>query len=317
MSRILIWYDQRIKHTELSQKFLADKFPNERIITTNSLEEVLENISDTEILVSVPYNKEVLEKGTNIKWIQALGAGYNHYDINYLKSRNIKLSRIVGAHNIHLSEFALMGMLMLVREMNVMAQAQHSHHWQNEIHQERLYGKTLVLIGCGAIGMDIARYSKMLGMYIIVINRTPPKLNDIIDESYSSDKLEEILPRASIVLTMLPSLPNTYHFMTYERFQLMSSSAFYINLGRGDVVSTEVLYKVLSENMIKGAFLDVFENEPLPLNNPLWSLKNIIITPHTSGYYHHYLAETFECFYKNYCLYEKGEELYTRVDNLY
>ena len=321
MSRILVWHDKRMIHTNNSQEFLKKHFPNETIVVTNDRDVVLQNIADTEILVSVPYDKEVLEKGKNIKWIQALGAGYNHYDISYLKSRNIKLSRIVGAHNTHLSEFAIMAMIMLVREMGTMAQAQQNHHWQFELHQDRVYGKTLIVIGCGAIGMDIARYAKMMGMHVIgIVDSIDPKNatkdSDILGEIYTSKEIDDLLPKADIVLTMLPSTPETYHFMSYERFKKMKSTAFFINLGRGDAVESSVIYDVLSQNIIKGAFFDVFEQEPLPSDHPIWTLKNIIITPHSAGYYHHYLANTFECFHKNYCFYEKGEELLTRVDNL-
>ncbi len=152
MSRILIYHDTRIFNTDMSKSFLNEKFPDEKIIVSNNRNEVLDNILDTEIFVSFFYDKEVIEKGKNIKWIQTLAAGYNNFDIQYLKSRNIKLSRTVDAHNIHIAEFSIMAMIMLAREMNIMAKGQFNSHWQKELNQERIYEKTLLLLGYGAIG---------------------------------------------------------------------------------------------------------------------------------------------------------------------
>ncbi len=316
MSKIIIWPDTRMEYTNLAKQFIEEKFSNDEVIVTTDRNVVLDNIADTEILVSTPYDREVVEKGTNLKWIQALGAGYNHYDIEYLKSRNIILSRIVGAHNIHMAEMAIMGMVMLAREMNLMNRAQNDRVWYKELDQERIFEKTLVLIGCGAIGTTMAEYAKRMGMNVIGVGRSIQETNETFDEFYSIDNIATVLPKADYVLTMLPSTKETYHFMSEEKFRLMKPSAFFLNLGRGDLVSSDVMYKVLSENIIKGAFLDVFDVEPLPSYSPLWGLRNLIITPHSGGYYKHYLHETFKCFYKNYCLYKNGDELYTRVDNL-
>ncbi len=316
MSRILVWHDSRFSNTEESKQFLKEHFPNEEIVVTTDEDEAIANASDTEILLATFYSRELLEKGTNIKWIQGLSAGYNHHDMDYIRSRGIKFSKIFGVHNKHMAEFAIMAMIMLAREMNVMANAQHDHHWQNEIDQERIYGKTLVVIGCGAIGITMAEYAKMMGMHIIAVNRTRLNTNNVLDECYTMDELDSVLPKADMVLSMLPSSPQTHHLMTREKFSLMKKSAFFINLGRGDVAATDVLHDVLSSNVIKGAFVDVTEIEPLPKDSPLWSLKNLIITPHSSGYYHNYLLGAFESFYKNYELYQNGDELLYRVDNL-
>ncbi len=316
MSRILVWHNSRVSHTEASKKFLKENFPNEDIFVTDDLKEAMANIADTEILLTTPYSSELMEKGTNIKWIQALSAGYNQFDIEYLKSRGIKLSKVVGMHNSHMAELAIMAMITLTRQMNMMFEEQVKHNWLNRINQERIYGKTLLIIGCGSIGMTVAQYAKTMGMHVIAANRKLLETSDVLDECYTVDQIEKALPKADIVISILPGTPETYHFMTKERFELMKKSAFFINLGRGDGVSTDVLIDVLSNNIIKGAFTDVAEIEPLPSDSPLWSLKNLIITPHIGGHYDDYLLGAFEFFYKNYGLYEKGEELIARVDNL-
>ncbi len=316
MSRILVWYGSRMKTTDDSDLFLAKHFPNEEIVVTCDKDKVLENISDTEILLAGPYDREILEKGINIKWIQALSAGYGHHDIEYIKSRGIKFCKIFGVHNKHMAEFAIMAMIMLVREMNTMTQMQHNKHWQIELDQERIYGKTLVILGCGAIGITMAEYAKMMGMHVIAVNRKRLDKSDILDECYTMNELESVLPKADMLLSMLPSSPETQYLLTEDTFKLMKNSAFFINMGRGDLVATDVLHSVLSNNIIRGAFIDVAEVEPLPSDSPLWLLKNLIITPHSSGYYNNYLLGAYESFYKNYELYQNGEELIARVDNL-
>ncbi len=316
MSRILVWHNSRVAYTELSKQFLKDNFPNEDIFVTSNEKEAIANIADTEILLTTPYSRELVEKGTNIKWIQALSAGFNQFDIEYLKSRNIKLARVVGMHNSHMAELAIMAMITLTREMSMMFEEQSKHNWLQKINQERIYGKTLAIIGCGSIGLTIAQYAKAMGMHTIALNRKAIPTSEILDECYSVDEIESVLPKADMVLSILPGTPETKHFMTAERFALMKKSAYFINLGRGDAVATDVLIDVLSNNVIKGAFTDVAEKEPLLSDSPLWSVKNLIITPHIGGHYDDYLHGAFEFFIKNYELYTKGEELIARVDNL-
>ncbi len=316
MSRILIWHDSRFQNTEESKQFLKEHFPNEEIVVTSNVEEAIENVADTEILLTTLYSRELLEKGTNIKWIQGLSAGYNHHDMEYIKSRGIKFCKIFGVHNKHMAEFAMMAMIMLVREMNLMGEAQRNKHWQTEFNQERIYGKTVVILGCGAIGITMAEYAKMMGMHVIAVNRKRLNTSNIVDECYTMEELDSVLPKADMLLSMLPSSPETRNLLTDEKFKLMKETSFFINMGRGDVVSSKVLHNVLSNNIIKGAFIDVAEFEPLPSSSPLWSLKNLIITPHSSGYYHNFLLGSLESFYKNYSLYKKGEELIARVDNI-
>ncbi len=316
MSRILVWHDNRFSNTDESKQFLKEHFPNEEIFVTADEQEAIKNVADTEILLATLYSRELLEKGVNIKWIQGLSAGYNHHDMDYIRSRGIKFCKIFDVHNKHMAEFAMMAMIMLVREMNVMAEAQHDKHWRLEFKQERIYGKTLVVLGCGAIGITMAEYAKAMGMHIVAVNRKRLETSDTLDECYTMEELESVLPKADIVLSMLPSSPETHHLMTKEKFSLMKKSAYFINMGRGDLVASEVLYDVLSNGIIKGAFIDVAEVEPLSSDSPLWSLKNIIITPHSSGYYHNYLLGSFQSFYRNYELYQKCEELLFRVDNI-
>lgn len=316
MSRILVWHDSRFSNTEESKQFLKQHFPNEEIVVTSDEQEAIKNVADTEILLATLYSRELLEKGTNIKWIQGLSAGYNHHDMEYIRSRGIKFSKIFDVHNKHMAEFAIMAMVMLVREMNTMGDAQRQNHWRTEFEQERIYGKTLLILGCGAIGITMAEYAKMMGMHIIALNRKRLETSNILDECYTIDDIDNVLQKADIVLSMLPSSPETHHLMTKEKFAIMKKSAFFINMGRGNLVASDTLYDVLSNNIIKGAFVDVTEVEPLPSDSPLWSLKNLIITPHSSGYYHNYLFGSFQSFYKNYELYQKGEEILFRVDNI-
>ena len=107
-----------------------------------------------------------------------------------------------------------------------------------------------------------------------------------------TEKVDEVLPRADVVFSVLPGTADTHHFYTLERFALMKPSALFINCGRGSAVSAETLERALNEKLIAAAAVDVTEVEPLPADSPLWKLRNLVITPHVSGYYH--LPETFE-----------------------
>ncbi len=146
-----------------------------------------------------------------------------------------------------------------------------------EIHE-----KTIGVIGVGAIGQETAKIAKAFGMTVLGL-RHSGKHADFVDEMYTSDQLDLILPQCDYVVVTLPLTKETHHLFTYSQFEKMKRSAFFINIGRGEIVAEEDLIKALQNEEIAGAGLDVFEKEPLGEKSGLWDIENVIITPHTSG----------------------------------
>lgn len=145
-------------------------------------------------------------------------------------------------------------------------------------------------------------------MHVIGV-RNSRKRTDYVDELYTSEELNEILPLCDYVVVTLPLTDDTYQLFQKEQFQHMKNSAFFINIGRGEIVKEDDLVTALKNGEILGAGLDVFENEPLQQTSPLWDLENVIITPHTSGSTEHYNSRVIEdifLFNANHYLKEEG-----------
>src|SRR5699024_12799290 len=169
-----------------------------------------------------------------------------------------------------------------------------------------LSGKTMLIAGTGAIGQEVARLAKAFHMKTIGVSRSGRDL-EYFDENVTTDKMKSRLPEADFIVSVLPSTKETKHFYTYDFFEMMKDSAIFLNMGRGDVVESDVILKAIREKEIMHAVLDVFEIEPLPENHPLWDEENVTITPHLSGISPNYLPRALEILEKNIDVFVQGE----------
>lgn len=179
-----------------------------------------------------------------------------------------------------------------------------------------LSDSTVAVVGLGDIGRAYARLVKAMGAYVIGVKRRAGNCPDCVDELVMTRDLDTVLPRADVIMSVLPNTAETRFLYTDESFDSMKDSAVFINCGRGNAVSSAVLYRALSEHKIAAAGVDVTETEPLPADSPLWTLENLVITPHISGGFH--LPETFERIVEiaadNLAAFLAGRELRNVVD---
>lgn len=155
-----------------------------------------------------------------------------------------------------------------------------------------VWGSATLVVGLGDIGGEYAKRMKALGSYTIGVRRTPGEKPEYLDEIYTTDSLDELLPRADFVALSLPNSPSTYHIMDERRLGLMKPGAYLLNVGRGSAIDGDALCRALKEGRLGGCRVDVTDPEPLPGDHPLWDAPRMVITPHISGQYH--LKETFE-----------------------
>jgi phosphoglycerate dehydrogenase-like enzyme len=171
-----------------------------------------------------------------------------------------------------------------------------------------------LIVGVGGIGTEAARLAKAFGIYVIGVDvrrtTTPPG----VDELYPPDALDDQLPRADFVILTVPHTPKTEGMMNRIRFQGMKRSAFFINIGRGKTTRLDDLVQAIRASEIAGAGLDVFEEEPLPVDHPLWTLPGVLITPHTGGYGPYLDERRYEIIRENCQAFLKGEPLRNVVD---
>lgn len=220
-----------------------------------------------------------IERFTNLGYIQLTSAGFDRVDMDYVKAHGIEIHNARGVYSIPMAEFALCGVLQLYKQAAFFRENQKQHLWEKHRGLMELSGKTVLIVGCGSFGNECAKRFKAFDCKIIGVDLFPRE-DSMYSEILPLDKLNEALTQADIVVLTLPLTEQTKHLMDEERFSLMKDGATLVNIARGAIIDTEALLNHIDR--LTGAVLDVFEEEPLSEESPLWDKQNIILTPHNS-----------------------------------
>lgn len=221
-----------------------------------------------------------IEVFTSLRFVQLTSAGFDRVPMEYIKQHNIKIFNARGVYSIPMAEFAVSGVLQLYKESRFFCDNQKKHKWKKHRGLLELYGKTVCIVGCGSVGSECAKRFDVFGCNVIGVDAAPYESKDY-EEMVSLDRFDEALCKSDVVVLTLPLLKNTYHLMNSERFSKMKNGALLVNIARGAIVDTSALITAL-EDRLGGAILDVFEEEPLGEDSPLWNMENVIVTPHNS-----------------------------------
>ncbi|WP_121612135.1 D-2-hydroxyacid dehydrogenase [Mesobacillus foraminis] len=282
--------------------------PSWEIITGKEPSNWQEHLNDAEIIVG--WKKEIassLDDCSCLRWIQSWSAGVNSLPLERLESRNILVTSANGVHAYPISETIFAMMLGFTRKINTYVKNQLEKKWDHSGLKHEIHGKTIGILGVGAIGKETARIAKAFRMNVLGV-RHSGKPEEYVDKMYTPGQLNEILPLCDYVVVTLPLTKETHHLFGREQFSRMKPSAFIINIGRGAIIDESELFLALSGGKIAGAGLDVFEEEPLGGDSPLWDMDNVIITPHTAGSTEYYTKRVIEdIFMPNLKMYLKGE----------
>lgn len=235
----------------------------------------------------------VLEGDSKLRWFQSWSAGVDSLPLAEMELQDIQITSANGVHANPISETIFALMLGLTRKIHTYVKNQQAKVWHHSGLKLEIHNKTIGLIGAGAIGKETARIAKAFGMKVIGV-RHSGKPEEYFDEMYTSGQLNDVLPQCDYVVVTLPLTPETRQLFGSEQFALMKDSAFFINIGRGEIVKERDLIDALQNGQIAGAGLDVFEKEPLSEDSPLWELDNVIVTPHTAGSTEHYTRRVIE-----------------------
>ena len=243
-------------------------------------------------------NEDVLKSFVNLRWIQVLSAGIDRMPHAALLERGIVVTNARGIHAIPMAEYAVGVILSHVRRLPQMYQFQREKRWDRSIRVEELYGKTIVIVGTGAIGQAIAARLLAFGVEVHGVNRhgkDAPGFQKITP----IEAIDQALAKADGVIVTVPLTAESRHLFQRDRFEAMKRGAFFVNMGRGGVVEESHLLEALDHGIISYAYLDVFETEPLPDNHPFWDHPRIFLTPHVSGRSPYYMARALEIFKEN------------------
>ncbi|WP_113926566.1 D-2-hydroxyacid dehydrogenase [Bacillus sp. P14.5] len=280
MKKLIVAQDLEKGQLELIQQAA----PQWEIITGKEPEQWENHLESAEIIAGwkTSMKEAALEKETALRWIQTWSAGVDNMPLDQLDTKDILLTSANGVHAYPISETIFAMMLGLTRKIHTYIRKQDQKEWAHSGLKLEIHGKTIGIIGVGAIGKETAKIAQAFDMKVLGV-RHSGKGSEHVDEMFRTEQLHEVLPRCDYVVNTVPLTPDTSGMFGKREFEDMKDTAFLINIGRGETVKEAELIEALQTKKIAGAGLDVFETEPLKKDSPLWEMENVIITPHTAG----------------------------------
>ena len=270
-----------------------------------------------------------LTRVPRLRWVQLHSAGVNHMLDTPLWASDVTITTVSGIHAPTITEYVFMMMLAFAHRLPRMVYYQARGEWPSQRWRKfvpvELRGATVGVVGYGSIGREIGRLAHAFGMRVLGARRGAdsgparyelPALagGDEPDRLYPPDQLLEMLPECDYVVLTVPYIPATHHLIDQRALRAMKPTAVLINVARGSVVDEAALVHALREGWIAAAALDVFEEEPLPEDSPLWEMDNVIISPHVAGFTPHYDDRATTLFAENLRRYLAGEPLLNQVE---
>jgi phosphoglycerate dehydrogenase-like enzyme len=230
---------------------------------------------------------ETVKAAPNLKWVHFTSTGIDqHPFLPALHERKVRLTTSAGTNGEPVGQTAFCGLLMLARGFPRWIAAQREHRWDPARGKDTprdLRGQTVIVVGLGTIGATVARLCQALGMKVIGLRRSPKREGDPVDEMHTLDQLPALLPKADWLVLACPYTKETHQLVNAKTLALMPKHAHLINVARGAVCEEKALIAALQSKQIAGAYLDVFEKEPLPADSPLWDIPNVIVSPHNAS----------------------------------
>ena len=308
--------------------------------TCHNIDEVATALADhpeAEVLYSFHLPRAALELAPRLRWLQLHSAGINHILDHPIMNRDVAIARDVlvttvsGIHATPIAEYVFASILAHRWQVPMWTECQREARWPSgrwDLYaRPELRDSTLGIVGYGSIGREVGRLGRTFGMRVLALRRSPcqakegyasentgDREGDIPERFFAPDELREMLPECDYVVVALPLTSETEHLIGEAELEAMKSSAYLVNIARGAIVDEAALVRALSEGWIAGAGLDVFEQEPLPDESPLWAMDNALISPHVAGFTPRYDERATAVFVQNLDRYLSGKPLLNLVD---
>ena len=287
-------------------------------------DELATALAEADVLCSYDIPANAREVAPRLRWLQVPGAG-----VDSLKSKGLLdqdsgliITSAAGIHATTICEYVFGSMLMFNWNWPQMIRLQSQHIWARsaswyKLGRRELIGQTLGIIGVGSIGRQIARLGHAFGMRVLGMRHSlhiNGQDDPDVDMYYAREQLHDLLGQCDYVVLAVPLTPDTERLIGEAELRVMRPNAYLVNIARGRIVDEQALIRALKEEWIMGAGLDVTEEEPLPPNSPLYSMPNVILTPHISGHSVHYEERLAGLFADNIRRFRAGEALHNRYD---
>ena len=276
-----------------------------------------------------------LEMAPNLRWVQFHSAGIDRLSDSDIWHSEIQLTTASGIHAPNMGQYVMAQILAWASRTPSWIVHQRRAEWPkdrwNTFLPDELRGRKLGILGYGSIGREVARLAKAFGMIVLASKRDARQIKDdgffvpgtgdpdgvMADRIYPGAAVRSMVAECDYLVVTLPLTPGTRSLINEELLRAMKPSVFLVNVGRGSVIDEAALIKALKKGWIAGAGLDVFETEPLPADSPLWSMNNVIISPHVSGFTAHYDERAVDLFCANLGRYLVDEPMLNLVDRTY
>ena len=284
------------------------KLKNEKIFYTSSAREAKKYIKDADIILAdPPLIKNILKDAEKLKWFQSTYAGFDALlDIEH---KNYTVTGIKDIFGQNMSEYILGYILMFERNILEIHNNQLKQKWVHKTYSP-LDKKTIGIMGLGSIGSQVAKTAKFFNMRVHGL-RNSRKKEKHTDKIFHAKEIEKFVKNLDYLVNILPHTKNTQYMLTKKLFSKMKNTIF-INVGRGSIAKENDIIWALNNKKIKGAVLDVFEEEPLDKKSKLWKMKNVFITPHNAAY--SFPDQIVEIFLDNYHRFKNKKTLKYKID---
>lgn len=299
---------------------LRKRFPHIRFIHATTSEQRADGLAVCDIAYTWILTDGEAAKAPGLKWVHTSAVAVETLCLPELFARGVAVSNTRGVQAVPIAEHVMAVTLALAKQVPFVIENQQQARWvQNEFMGARLpwllKGKTLGLIGVGTIGSEIAKRAEAFGMRVIALRRRPAYGTiGHVERVYGKEQLDEFLAQSHVLVICAPLTPDTHAMMGAAQFAQMPQGALVVNVGRAKIVDTDALIDALHSGHLGGASLDVFPQEPLPPEHPLWKTPNAILTPHTSGFRQGHWDEVIDLFGDNLDRFLKGEPLKFRIE---
>lgn len=281
---------------------------------------LLEAIEDAEVFCGYGLPREAFRAARSLRWVHSGAAGVGGTLYPEMRESDVVLTNSAGLHAEPMAEHALAMALHFARGMDVAVRAARGRRWsQPELAGagspvRELAGRTLGVLGYGGVGSAVGRRAAALGMRVLATRRSPGEDPPEVDRMFGPEGLDEVLEASDVVVVALPETEETRGLVGERELRLLGSEGVLIHVSRGPVVQEAALVAALEEGSIRGAGLDVFEEEPLPPEHPLWEAENALLTPHVAGVSPRFWERETGLLLDNVDRYLRGDALRNRVD---
>jgi phosphoglycerate dehydrogenase-like enzyme len=272
---------------ELVEALAETDVPEAVVTRARTPDETAAALPDAAGLLTFAVDAERLSAAANLRWVQALSAGVNHLDHDALRERDVVLTNAAGVHARNMAEQVIGSLIAFERGLLRAVRQQEAHVWR-KFPAGEIAGRTLGILGVGAIGGKVAELGRAFDATVVGTKRDTSTVPEAVDELYGADDHFEVIRRADYLVVACPLTEETRGLVGEDELRVLDRDAILVNVARGPVVDEEALVATLRRGELRGAALDVFEEEPLPADSPLWDLDNVLVTPHNAGYTPHW-----------------------------